>query len=94
VQCFTVHTNVFTQRSRFLCAARKPEWLTNVTKPVDLTDEDPEVFHAYLNCVYFGPQTLREHGDEFERQLQTFHAKLFVYSTDAVDEASLERALA
>lgn len=65
-----------------------------MTKPVDLTDEDPEVFQAYLNCVYFGPQTLREHGDEFERQLQSFHAKLFVYSTDAVDEASLERALA
>jgi hypothetical protein len=55
VQRFTVHTDVFTQRSRFLCAVRKPQWLTDVTKPVDLTDEDPEIFQAYLNCVYFGP---------------------------------------
>ena len=89
VERFTVHTDVFTKRSRFLCAARKPEWLTDATKPVDLTDEDPEVFQAYLNCVYFGPQTLREHAEEFERQIEQFNTIICVCSHGTVLESSL-----
>jgi hypothetical protein len=68
-QRFTLHTNVFIQRSGFFRAARKPEWLNgNPSKPVDLTNEDPEVFQAYLNCVYRGPDTLKEIGDTFTRE--------------------------
>jgi hypothetical protein len=89
VERFTVHTAVLTQRSRFLCAARKPQWLTDVAKPVDLTDEDPEVFQAYLNCVYFGPQTLCEHVNEFERQTERFNTVICVCTLDAVSASSL-----
>lgn len=53
-QRFTVHSNVLTSRSSFFKAARKPEWLTDPTKPTDLQDEEPEVFSRYMNCVYFG----------------------------------------
>jgi hypothetical protein len=63
VKRFTVHTDVFTQVSRFFAAARKPEWITSdATKPkqVDLSDEDPNVFQAYLNCVYDGLETLED----------------------------------
>jgi hypothetical protein len=46
-------------RSDFFKAARKPEWLTNPNKPVDLQDEEPEVFSRYLNCVYLGIEALQ-----------------------------------
>lgn len=48
-----------TKRSEFFRAARSPEWLAvsaDPTKPVDCTDDDPDVFSAYLNCVYFGAE--------------------------------------
>jgi hypothetical protein len=68
VKRFTLHTDVFTRRSKFLAAARKPEWVAeDSTKPVDLSDEDPHVFQAYLNCVYTGPETLEETPESFER---------------------------
>jgi hypothetical protein len=37
---------------------------------VDLNNEDPEVFQAYLNCVYRGPDTLKEIGDTFTREFR------------------------
>jgi hypothetical protein len=67
VKRFTVHSDIFTQRSRFLAAARKPEWIAgDPSKPVDLSDEDPDVFQAYLNCIYVGPETLEEIPGAFE----------------------------
>lgn len=57
-QRFTLHSNVFTSRSGFLKAARKPEWLTDFTKCTELQDEEPEVFSRYMNCVYFGVEAL------------------------------------
>jgi hypothetical protein len=62
---FTLHTTVFTERSEFLRAARKPEWLdNNPNKPVDLEDEDAEVFSTYVNCVYFGSEILQHYADD------------------------------
>jgi hypothetical protein len=67
VKRFPVHTNIFTQRSKFLAAARKPEWIAgDATKPVDLSDVNPDVFQAYLNCVYVGLETLEEIPGAFE----------------------------
>lgn len=43
-----------------------------------MSDEDPDVFQAYLNCVYFGSERLHEHIAEFERQISAFNVKLFV----------------
>ena len=77
---FTVYTDVLTPRSKFLTATRKPEWLAgNTSKPVDLSDEDPDVFQAYLNCVYFGSEALHEHSVEFERQLPASNVDLLVF---------------
>ena len=50
---FTVHTDIFTQRSKFLAAARKPEWIAgDATKPVDLerrgTRRLPSLFELRL----------------------------------------------
>jgi hypothetical protein len=72
VKRFTVYTNILTERSLFLKAARKPEWLAeDPRKPINLEDEDPEVFQAYLHCVYFGSETLDEHFDNFLREVGT-----------------------
>jgi hypothetical protein len=63
-QRFTLHSNVFIARSGFFKAARKPEWLNDPTKPVDLQNEEPEVFSTYLNYVYFGVGALQINADE------------------------------
>jgi hypothetical protein len=63
-ETFSLHTNIFTERSEFFRAARKPEWLgRNPKKPVDLEDEDPEVFNGYMNCVYVGKGSLKHYVD-------------------------------
>jgi len=68
---FTLHTSVFVAQSGFLASARKPEWVAqNPGKPVDLKDEDPELFQAYMNCVYFGSDTIEHWVDTFERPLR------------------------
>jgi hypothetical protein len=68
---FTVHTDIFTKRSKLFAAARKPEWVAgDAIKPVDLSDVDPDVFQAYLNCVYVGPETLEEIPGAFEREVR------------------------
>ena len=59
-----MHTAVFTERSGFFRASRKPEWLAGDSKkPVDLKDEEPEVFNTYINCVYFGQNALKHYED-------------------------------
>lgn len=64
---FTLHTSVFVTRSGFLAATRKPEWVAqNPGRPVDLHDEDPELFQAYMNCVYFGFETIKPWVDSFK----------------------------
>lgn len=91
---FTVYTDILTRRSRFFAAARKSEWLAgDVSKPVDLSDEDLDIFQAYLSCVYVGRKTLREHAEECERQLSKFDVKLCVFPADKLpDESSITRA--
>ena len=62
---FSLYTAVFTERSEFFRAARKPEWLAgDPKKPVDLKDEDSELFNTYINCVYFGKEVLKLHSVE------------------------------
>jgi hypothetical protein len=63
---FTLHTSVFVAQSGYLAAARKPEWTAqNPGQPVDLKDEDPELFQAYMNCVYFGDETIEHWVDDY-----------------------------
>jgi hypothetical protein len=76
VERFTVYSSILTQRSRFLHAVRKPEWLEDPSKPVDLTTEDPDVFHEYLDLVYFGPEALSRYVDDYARQTELFEVVL------------------
>jgi hypothetical protein len=59
---FTIHTNVFTHRSGVLATLHRSEYNPQ-NLPVDREGEDPELFQAYLNCVYFGPETLEQWAD-------------------------------
>jgi hypothetical protein len=69
---FTVHHNLFTQRSEFFRAARSSQWLTDPTKPVDLEDDDPEIVSKYLSCVYFGAAALRTDVEDQEPPRRTY----------------------
>lgn len=97
VKRFTVHTDMFTRRSKFFAAARKAEWVAGArAKPVDLSDEDPDVFQAYLNCVYVGPESLEEIPGEFEVEARGSNigfCKLLVYNIckDVTKQKLLER---
>ena len=65
-ETFSLHTSVFTERSEFFRAARKPEWLAgNPKKLVDPEEDDTEVFSTYINCVYFGSEILKDLSDEW-----------------------------
>lgn len=59
LQRFMLHINVFIPRSEFFRAARSSQWLSDPQKPVDLKDEDVEIFSLYMNCVYFGSKILK-----------------------------------
>lgn len=62
-----MYTAVFTERSEFFRATRKPEWLArNPKRPVDLKEEDPEVFNEYMNCVYFGAGAFKHYADDIK----------------------------
>jgi hypothetical protein len=69
---FTVHHNLFTQRSEFFRAARSSQWLTDPAKPVDLEDDDPEIVSAYLSFVYFGNEVLRSDVEEESVSRRTY----------------------
>ncbi|KAM0699252.1 hypothetical protein Q7P36_001299 [Cladosporium allicinum] len=47
------------QRSEFFRAARSAQWLKDLTKPVDLSDYDADIFEAYLNCAYLGARIIK-----------------------------------
>lgn len=64
---FTIHTDVFTGRSGVLAALHRPE-PDSQEQPVDLKGEDPKLFQAYLNCVYFGSETLEQWADAAEAE--------------------------
>jgi hypothetical protein len=51
-QIFYVHKNVLCKTSVFLQNATKPEWTGPLPHPIDLTDENPKVFQAYLHWLY------------------------------------------
>jgi hypothetical protein len=65
---FTIYTNVFTGRSGVLAALHRagPD---EQKKPANFKREDPELFQAYLNCVYFGPETVEQWADASEAEI-------------------------
>jgi len=54
-QMFTVPHALLVSRSKFFNMVRSGRWTTltqSSLKPVDLSEEDPDIFAAYLYCVY------------------------------------------
>ena len=49
---FYIHTDVLVSSSAFLRNSMKPEWRTDASEPVDLSDEDPCVFESYSQWLY------------------------------------------
>jgi hypothetical protein len=39
---FHVHEGTLTSTSKFFAGVMKPEWRTDPTKPIDLSDDEPE----------------------------------------------------
>ena len=64
---------------------------------MDLSDVDPDVFHAYLNCVYVGPETLEEIPAAFEREVrggsENGFSTLYIYNVceDVTKENIIQR---
>lgn len=81
---FTVHSNVVTTRSSFFAARLKDTW-SRANEPVQLLDEDADIFDAYLTVLYRNEAkfTDKDHGalsgDEMEA-LHDLHSKVYILS--------------
>ena len=73
---FTVHQDLIVKRSEFFRAARSSLW-TSPDVPTTLGDEDydPEVISAYLHCLYFGADAIRDHLSFFDQQAKGSHSE-------------------
>ncbi|KAF2130154.1 hypothetical protein P153DRAFT_315864 [Dothidotthia symphoricarpi CBS 119687] len=49
---FHVHEAVITSSSEFFKNAMKPEWRTDLTKPINLSNERPDTFEQYSRWLY------------------------------------------
>jgi hypothetical protein len=58
-QRFVVHEEIVIKRSRFIRLARQRRWNKKNTGKM-MADERPELFSAYLHCLYFGAGSLRK----------------------------------
>jgi hypothetical protein len=61
---FPVHESLICSSSEFFRTARKPEWSAANPQVVDLGDEEPDIFEAYLHWLYFRTRpTMETHND-------------------------------
>lgn len=60
-QSFSVHHDIIIQRSAYLRDLRVQQMAEFPDSVIVLCDADPEVFNAYLHCVYFGRKSLKNH---------------------------------
>jgi len=51
---FHIHTSVLCKTSAFFQNATKPEWTGPTRRPIDLSDERPDVFYLYVQWLYNG----------------------------------------
>ncbi|KAI4693231.1 uncharacterized protein J4E88_001602 [Alternaria novae-zelandiae] len=51
---FHIHKSVLCKTSAFFQNATKPEWTAPTPRPIDLSDELPEIFHLYVQWLYSG----------------------------------------
>jgi hypothetical protein len=72
---FTVHQDLIVKRSEFFRAARSSLW-TSPDVPTTLDDQeyDPEILSAYLHCLYFGADAIRDRLNSFRQQVEGSHS--------------------
>lgn len=73
-QRFVVHEEVVIQRSRFIRLARQRRWNKKNTGKM-MADERPELFSAYLHCLYFGVESLKKRMTPEDDAISTGDAK-------------------
>jgi len=49
-----VHATALSKSSKFFKRALKPQWRTDTTKPIDMSDVDPVIFEGYCGWLYTG----------------------------------------
>jgi hypothetical protein len=58
-----IHADILTKSSEFFKNAMKPEWRTNATKPIDMSDVELTVFEGYCKWLYTGKVVCYEKDD-------------------------------
>jgi len=92
-QTFSVHHDVITPRSAHLHALRVEQTTNFPDLPVIVLDEDPEVFAAYLHCVYFGADSLMERIALMAEEHVYFQGNTGIGDTGDVAEEPVEKFL-
>lgn len=75
-----VHSTALSKSSEFFKNALKPEWRTDHTKPIDMSDVDPAIFEGYCGWLYTGKIMHREND-----QAHTYLASLYVLGERLID---------
>jgi hypothetical protein len=73
-QRFVVHEEIVIKRSRFIRLARQRRWNKKNTGKM-MADERPELFSAYLHCLYFGVESLKKRMMPEDDAISTGDAK-------------------
>jgi len=60
-----VHTTVLIKSSELLKNVMKPEWRTDATKPIDMSDMELTIFEAYCGWLYTGRIVRHKEVDRF-----------------------------
>jgi hypothetical protein len=93
---FHVHEGTLTSTSKFFAGVMKPEWRTDPTKPIDLSDDEPERFEAYCQWLY-GRKIAELSGVSNKEAVDEYHlhlAKLYVFGEKILDETFQDVVLA
>jgi hypothetical protein len=87
---YYVHAGALTSSSEFFANAMKPEWRTDPTKPIDLSDEKPPMFETYCQWLYGKKIASKPSLDDTELHV----VKLYVFGEKIKDETFQHNVLA
>ncbi|KAI8939494.1 hypothetical protein NX059_003265 [Plenodomus lindquistii] len=98
-ETFDVHENLLTTRSLFFRKALSGVWQESVTRRVNLTDDEKEIFHIYVNLLYTGqlamePELERVSADTRDLNEGTIIAKLYVLAEKLQDVETKDLSVA
>jgi hypothetical protein len=91
-KAFTVSRDLLVRRSEFFDTIRLARWI-NLTKsslkPIDLSEEDPDTFIAYLHCVYWN-QIIPDARIEGEVQRYDYLIELYTLVDRLLDSTTAD----